>query len=192
MSTSSNNSALEKTSDLHVVETRPLIPPSRLHNDIPLDHASANTVSKTRRSIQNNLHHNYRKQLFSVYGAPSSGSTTESFLKSKALNSPVYRHNEMSTKYNMISSVPMKLYTMQKSIDLFVWFFKSILNNKNILNIGMFIARDQHEQKFDRRKIWWFWDKFNFKQTKCFIKIGIRFAKFSKNRSLRWLQLILI
>ena len=39
MTTSSNNSALEKTSDLHVVETRPLIPPSRLHNDIPLDHA---------------------------------------------------------------------------------------------------------------------------------------------------------
>ena len=46
MTTSSNNSALEKTSDLHVVETRPLIPPSSLHNDIPLDHASANTVSK--------------------------------------------------------------------------------------------------------------------------------------------------
>ena len=62
MTTSSNNSALEKTSDLHVVETRPLIPPSRLHNDIPLDHTSANTVSKTRRSIQNILHHNDRKQ----------------------------------------------------------------------------------------------------------------------------------
>ena len=58
MATSSNNSALEKTSDLHVVETRPLIPPSRLHNDIPLDHTSANTVSKTRRSIQNILHNN--------------------------------------------------------------------------------------------------------------------------------------
>ena len=63
MTTSSNNSALEKTSDLHVVETRPLIPPSRLHNDIPLDHASANTVSKTRRSIQNILHHNDQKLL---------------------------------------------------------------------------------------------------------------------------------
>ena len=48
MTTSSNNSAVEKTSDLHVLETRPLIPPSRLHNDIPLDHNSASTVSKTR------------------------------------------------------------------------------------------------------------------------------------------------
>jgi len=66
MTTSSNNSALEKTSDLHVVETRPLIPPSRLHNDIPLDHASANTVSKTRRSIQNILHHNDQKLLVIV------------------------------------------------------------------------------------------------------------------------------
>jgi len=66
MTSSSNNSALEKTSDLHVVETRPLIPPSRLHNDIPLDHASANTVSKTRRSIQNILHHNDQKLLVIV------------------------------------------------------------------------------------------------------------------------------
>jgi len=66
MMTSSNNSALEKTSDLHVVETRPLIPPSRLHNDIPLDHTSANTVAETRRSIQNILHHNDQKLLVIV------------------------------------------------------------------------------------------------------------------------------
>ena len=66
MTTSSNNPALEKTSDLHVVETRPLIPPSRLHNDIPLDQASANTVSKTRRSIQNILHNNDQKLLVIV------------------------------------------------------------------------------------------------------------------------------
>ena len=66
MTTSSNNSALEKTSDLHVVETRPLIPPSRLHNDIPLDHNSATTVSKTRRSIQNILHNNGPKLLVIV------------------------------------------------------------------------------------------------------------------------------
>jgi len=56
MATSSNNQSLEKTSDLHVVETRPLIPPSRLHNDIPLDYTSAQTVTSTRRSIQNILH----------------------------------------------------------------------------------------------------------------------------------------
>ena len=58
MTTSSNNQSLEKTSDLHVVETRPLIPPSKLHNDIPLDYTSAETVSNTRRSIQSILHNN--------------------------------------------------------------------------------------------------------------------------------------
>ena len=56
MKTSSNNQFLEKTSDLHVVDTRPLIPPRQLHQDIPLDYNSANTVSNTRRSIQNILH----------------------------------------------------------------------------------------------------------------------------------------
>ena len=51
MTTSSNNQSLEKTSDLHVVETRPLIPPSKLHNDIPLDYTSAETVANTRLSL---------------------------------------------------------------------------------------------------------------------------------------------
>ena len=49
MPTSSNNQSLEKTSDLHVVETRPLIPPSKLHKDIPLDYTSADTVTNARR-----------------------------------------------------------------------------------------------------------------------------------------------
>ena len=66
MTTSSNNQFLQKTSDLHVVETRPLIPPSKLHNDIPLDYTSADTVSSTRRSIQNILHNNDKKLLVIV------------------------------------------------------------------------------------------------------------------------------
>ena len=66
MKTSSNNQFLEKTSNLHVVETRPLIPPSRLHNDIPLDYNSANTVSNTRRTIQNILHNDDSRLLVIV------------------------------------------------------------------------------------------------------------------------------
>jgi len=58
MTLSSNNQSLEKTSDLHVVETRPLIPPRQLHQDLPLDYTSANTVSSARRSIKNILHNN--------------------------------------------------------------------------------------------------------------------------------------
>jgi len=56
MNISSNNQSLEKTSDLNVVETRPLIPPRQLHQDLPLDYTSATTVSHTRQSIKNILH----------------------------------------------------------------------------------------------------------------------------------------
>ena len=66
MKTSSNNKSLVKTSDLHVVETRPLIPPRQLHQDLPLDYTSANTVSKTRESIKNILHNNSSKLLVIV------------------------------------------------------------------------------------------------------------------------------
>ena len=92
---------------------------SNIANSVPITENYVRGIGESQRQ-QNNLQYNYRKQLYSLYGAPSTGSTTESFLKSKSLNSPVYRHNEMSTKYNMISLVPMKLYKMQKSIDLFV------------------------------------------------------------------------
>ena len=40
------------TSDLHVVETRPLVPPAMLHQDFPIDQASIHTVSSARRRIQ--------------------------------------------------------------------------------------------------------------------------------------------
>ncbi len=40
------------TSDLHVVETRPLVPPSSLHQDLPIDQESANTVALARQRIQ--------------------------------------------------------------------------------------------------------------------------------------------
>tara|TARA_Y100001978_G_scaffold196205_1_gene205451 strand:+ start:1399 stop:2475 length:1077 start_codon:yes stop_codon:yes gene_type:complete len=58
MKISSNNQSLEKTSDLHVVETRPLIPPRQLHQDLSLDYTSASTVSNTRNLINNILHKN--------------------------------------------------------------------------------------------------------------------------------------
>ena len=40
------------TSDLHVVETRPLVPPSQLHQDLPIDPEAAATVSSARRRIK--------------------------------------------------------------------------------------------------------------------------------------------
>ena len=43
------------TSDLHVVETRPLVPPSFLHQDFPIDSETAATVSQARKTIQSIL-----------------------------------------------------------------------------------------------------------------------------------------
>ena len=44
------------TSDLHVVETRPLVPPAVLHRDLPLSDRAARTVQQARQAIQAILH----------------------------------------------------------------------------------------------------------------------------------------
>ncbi|MEO1002148.1 MAG: 3-deoxy-7-phosphoheptulonate synthase [Cyanobacteria bacterium J06638_7] len=44
------------TSDLHVVETRPLVPPAVLHRDLPISDPAAALVQQTRRRIQDILH----------------------------------------------------------------------------------------------------------------------------------------
>ena len=90
---------------------------TNIANNMPITTKVVGDVKNSNRQ-QNNLHHNFRKQIYSPYLAPSSGSTTESFLKAKAITSSIYRHNEMSTKYYMISTIPIKLYNMQKKIDL--------------------------------------------------------------------------
>ena len=40
------------TSDLHVVETRPLVAPALLHGDLPIDAQATETVAAARRRIQ--------------------------------------------------------------------------------------------------------------------------------------------
>ena len=47
---------MQSTSDLHVVETRPLVPPSLLHRDLPLSEAGTATVRQARERIQAILH----------------------------------------------------------------------------------------------------------------------------------------
>ncbi len=43
------------TSDLHVVDTRPLVPPAFLHQDLPIDSIATKTVSLARKRIQSIL-----------------------------------------------------------------------------------------------------------------------------------------
>ena len=101
---SSNHSTVQSSVNIGTANT---MPTTRIVGDI-----------KNSNRQENNLHHNFRKQVFSPYLAPSNGSTTESFLKAKSIKSSIYRHNEMSTKYHMISAIPIKLYNMQRKIDL--------------------------------------------------------------------------
>ena len=47
---------MQSTSDLHVVETRPLVPPALLHRDLPLSEQGAAVVRQARERIQAILH----------------------------------------------------------------------------------------------------------------------------------------
>lgn len=55
MSTSSSFSVVDSTSDLHVVETRPLMSPSLLHTDLPIYQEASELISGTRKKIQSIL-----------------------------------------------------------------------------------------------------------------------------------------
>jgi len=47
---------MQSTSDLHIVETRPLVPPAVLHRDLPLSEQGAAVVRQARERIQAILH----------------------------------------------------------------------------------------------------------------------------------------
>ncbi len=55
MTFSADSHLADPTSDLHIVETRPLLPPASLHLDLPLDLKSAQVVSQTRKRIHSIL-----------------------------------------------------------------------------------------------------------------------------------------
>ena len=90
-------------------------------NDMPINHHT-NFVDETSNSYRrnNNLTPNYMKSVYSPSLGPSSGSTTENFLKAKSILSSNFRHNEKATRYQMISEIDLKLYKMQKNIDLYI------------------------------------------------------------------------
>ena len=58
------------TSDLHVVETRPLVAPALLHAELPIDPAASDTVASARRRIQAILRGDDDRML--VVGGPCS------------------------------------------------------------------------------------------------------------------------
>lgn len=57
---------MQKTSDLHVVETRPLLSPATIHRELPITDTAAALVADTRNRIRNILQHEDRRLLVIV------------------------------------------------------------------------------------------------------------------------------
>ncbi|GAB4376716.1 MAG: 3-deoxy-7-phosphoheptulonate synthase [Elainellaceae cyanobacterium] len=62
----STSDTMHKTYDLHVVETRPLISPATIHQELPITETSAALVSDTRDRIRNILQNEDRRLLVIV------------------------------------------------------------------------------------------------------------------------------
>ena len=75
---------------------------------------------QNNKNIEHNLRNTDLRQVYSTRYAPSSGSLTESFLKSRSNMSPIFRFNEAATKYEMISAPPVNLTKIKKNIDLVI------------------------------------------------------------------------
>jgi len=59
-------------------------------------------------------------QIYTPRLAPSTGSLTESFLKSRSNMSPIYRFNEAATKYHMTSLAPTFLKQIKNNVDIVI------------------------------------------------------------------------
>ena len=97
--------------------------------------SNSNTISETTAKhmpngllrvpkIENSKNNNYtfidnknKKHIYTRMLAPSIGSFTESFLKSKALFSPIYRNNEAIAKYEAVSASPVNFKRIKKTLD---------------------------------------------------------------------------
>jgi len=76
--------------------------------------------TQTNRNIENNLKNTNLRQVYTPRLAPSAGSLTENFIKSRSSMSPIYRFNEAATKYQMTSIAPTFLKQIKNNVDLVV------------------------------------------------------------------------
>ena len=69
------------------------------------------------KNMSNHNVNEYKKNIFTTHLSPSTGSSTENFLKARSLLSPVYRNNEAISKYEAISLGPLMLKQVKKDLD---------------------------------------------------------------------------
>jgi hypothetical protein len=87
-------------------------------NSMPINNRIVAETSVTKRAL-NNAPPNFIRHVYINNQAASNGSLTESFIRSRASLSPSYFHNEIITRYNMISAVPKNLTHLKKSVEKF-------------------------------------------------------------------------
>ena len=87
-------------------------------NTMPIKNRIVSETSVTKRPL-NNAPPNFIRHVYVNNQSSSNGSLTESFIRSRASLSPSYFHNEISTRYNMISAIPLKLTQLKKSVEKF-------------------------------------------------------------------------
>ena len=69
------------------------------------------------KNMSNHNVNEYKKNIFTTHLSPSTGSSTENFLKARSLFSPIYRNNEAISKYEAISLGPLMLKQVKKDLD---------------------------------------------------------------------------
>ena len=85
-------------------------------NIMPTNNRIIAETGVTKRPL-NNTPPNFIRHVYVNNQSASNGSLTESFIRSRASLSPSYFHNEISTRYNMISAIPLKLTQLKKSVE---------------------------------------------------------------------------
>ena len=105
----SNLNNFNKASPFSRVDTANAMP---INNLRVVDPVNQNLRSKEYVQKQN------LREIYSRNLAPSSSITTEKYLKSKSILSPVYMHNEAKIKYEMISRIPLHKQDLNSQINI--------------------------------------------------------------------------
>ncbi|MBM5802082.1 MAG: 3-deoxy-7-phosphoheptulonate synthase [Cyanobacteria bacterium K_DeepCast_35m_m2_023] len=123
------------TSDLHIVDTRPLVPPALLHRDLPLGEAGAATVRQARERIQAILH-GRDSRLLVIVGPCSVHDTTAAREYAEAIHALRQQHRDQL-------EVVMRVY-FEKPRTTVGW--KGLINDPHLdgsydINTGLRVAR---------------------------------------------------
>ena len=87
-------------------------------NGMPINYPRlVEPVNKNFQSKEYVQNQNIR-EIYSKNSSPSTLITTEKYLKSKSILTPVFVHNEAKTKYEMISRLPIKNNDLNDQINI--------------------------------------------------------------------------